>query len=132
VLPVEDKESYRWIEALETTTKVSAEVQVITVCDRECDFYDFFKSAEKIGSAILVRASQNRTVNRGSRYAEKNVSKLWDHIMSKPTAGFHIVDIAARQKTRHCRGASGENSKNGSKIRRFHNEPTAKQSQAQN
>jgi hypothetical protein len=104
VLPVEDKESYRWIEALEATTKVSAEVQVITVCDRECDFYDFFKSAEKSGSAILVRASQNRTVNRGSRYAEKNVSKLWDHIMSKPTAGFYIVDISARQKTRHCKG----------------------------
>jgi hypothetical protein len=74
------------------------------VCDRECDFYDFFKSAEQNDSAVLVRASQNRTVNRGSRYAEKNVSKLWDHIMSKPTAGFYIIDISARQKTRHCKG----------------------------
>jgi hypothetical protein len=45
-----------------------------------------------------------RTVNRGSQYAEKNVSKLWDHIMSKPTAGTYIVDISARQKTRHCKG----------------------------
>jgi len=104
VLPVENKESYRWIEALGATTKVPTEAQVITVCDRECDFYDFFKSAEKCGSAILVRASQNRTVNRGSRYAEKNVSKLWDHIMSKPSAGTYIVDISARQKTRHCKG----------------------------
>lgn len=49
VLPVEDKESYRWIEALEVTIKVPTDAQVITVCDRECDFYDFFKSAEKSG-----------------------------------------------------------------------------------
>jgi len=104
VLPVEDKESYRWIEALKTTHKVSNEAQVITVCDRECDFYDFFKSAEESSSFVLVRASQNRTVNRGSRYAEKGVSKLWDQVMSKPAAGSYIVDISARQKTKHCKG----------------------------
>lgn len=87
VLPVEDKESYRWIESLQTTMKVSAKTHIITVCDRECDFYDFFKIADENGSTVLVRASQNRTVNRGSRYAEKNVSKLWDYIISKRTAG---------------------------------------------
>ena len=103
-LAVEDKESYRWIEALEATTNVSTNAQVITVCDRECDFYDFFKSADKSSSAVLVRASQNRTVNRGSRYAEKNVSKLWDYIMSKPTVGFYRIDISGREKTKHCKG----------------------------
>lgn len=104
VLPVEDKESYRWIEALKATSKVSNETQVITVCDRECDFYDFFKAADKSGSAVLVRASQDRTVNRRSRYAEKEVSKLWDYITSQPIAGSYIVDISAREKTRHCKG----------------------------
>jgi hypothetical protein len=111
VIPVEEKESYRWIEALEVATKASNEAQVITVCDREGDFYDFFKSAEKSGSAVLVRASQNRTVNRCSRYAEKDVSKLWDHIMSKPTAGSYIVDISAREKTRHCKGRTARAAK---------------------
>jgi len=76
VLPVEEKESCRWIKSLETTLTVSKKTQVITVCDRECDFYDFFKTAEKYGSAVLVRASQNRTVKRTSRYAEKDVIKL--------------------------------------------------------
>jgi hypothetical protein len=104
VLPVEDKESYRWIEALKETTKVSNETQIITVCDRECDFYDFFKEAEQSGSDVLVRASQNRTVNRRSRYAENEVSKLWDHSMSKPIAGSYILDISAKEKTRHCKG----------------------------
>ncbi len=94
-LPVEDRESYRWIETMETTANVPTKAHVVTVCDRECDFYDFFKSAYNNGSTALIRASQNRTVNRNSRYAEKNIAKLWDHIMSKPTAGSYTVDICA-------------------------------------
>lgn len=104
VLPIEEKESYRWIKSLETTIKISTKTQVVTVCDRECDFYDFFKIADKNGSAVLVRASQNRTVNRNSRYAEKDVSKLWDYIALQPVAGTYTIDVSARQKTRHCKG----------------------------
>lgn len=104
VLPVEEKESYRWIKSLETTTMVSTNTQIITVCDRECDFYDFFKAADKNGSVVVVRASQNRTINRGSRYAEKGVTRLWGHILSQPTAGTYTIDISSRQKTRHCKG----------------------------
>lgn len=104
VLPVEEKESYRWIESLKTTMKVPTKATIITVCDRECDFYDFFKVADQNSSAVVVRASQNRTVNRGSRYAEKDVIKLWDHITSKPSAGAYTIDISSRQKTRHCKG----------------------------
>lgn len=103
MLPVEEKESYRWIKALEATGKINDKTQVVTVCDRECDFYDFFKSAQKSGSAVLVRASQNRTVNRCSRYAEKDVSKLWEYIVSKPSTGSYIVDICSQQKKRHCK-----------------------------
>jgi len=104
VLPVEEKESYRWIEALEATSMAVTASAVVTVCDRECDFYDFFKAAEKSGSAVLVRASQNRTVNRDSRYAEKEVEKLWDHVGAQPLAGMHAVEITALEKTNHCNG----------------------------
>lgn len=104
VLPVEEKESYRWIKALKSIKEVSIKTQIITVCDRECDFYDFFKSADQNDSAVLVRASQNRTVNRGSRYAEKDVPKLWDHIMSNPIAGTYTLEITALSKTKHCKG----------------------------
>ena len=104
VLPVEEKESFRWIKSLEATMKLSTKTQIITVCDRECDFYDFFKTADKNGSAVVVRASQNRTVNRGSRYAEKDVAKLWEYIISQPTTGAYTINISSRQKTRHCKG----------------------------
>lgn len=104
VLPVEEKESYRWIQSLEITMKVPTKTQIITVCDRECDFYDFFKMAARNSAAVLVRASQNRTINKRSRYAEKDVSKLWDYISSKPADGDYSIDISSRQKTRHCKG----------------------------
>lgn len=104
VLPVEEKESYRWIEALEATSKAPIECPVVTVCDRECDFYDFFKAAEKNGSSVLVRAFQNRTVNRSSRYAEKEVEKLWGLVGAQPLAGTYAVEITAREKTKHCKG----------------------------
>ncbi len=58
--------------------------------------------AGKNNSTVLVRASQHRTVNRASRYAKKDVSKLWDHIISKPTAGTYTIDISARQCSCYC------------------------------
>lgn len=103
-LPVEEKESYRWIDSLEATTAVPNGTEVVTVCDRESDFYDFFKAADEIGALVLVRASQNRTINKRSRYAEKAVVKLWEHMAQQSTAGTYSVDITERKKTKHSKG----------------------------
>jgi len=102
VLPIEEKESYRWLEALTATAKAVAKTQVVTVCDREADIYDFFKLSDQLGAPVLVRASQDRTVNRKSRYAEKGVTKLWDHICQQPEAGSYQIEIPRRPKTKHC------------------------------
>lgn len=123
ILPVEEKESYRWIESLEATSKASATTQIITVCDRECDFYDFFKIADQNGSTVLVRAAQNRTINKASRYAEKNVSKLWDYIISKPIAGEFTLDISGRQKTKHSKGRKARTSQMEVKFGSFKMNP---------
>jgi hypothetical protein len=105
------------------TAEATAGTLVVTVCDRECDFYDFFKIADKIGSAVLVRASQNRTVDRGSRYAEKNVLKLWDCIMSKPAAGTYTLEITALRKTKHCKGRAPRSAQMEVKFGRFKMNP---------
>ena len=119
VLPVEEKESYRWIESLEASSKAATETKIVTVCDRECDFYDFFKVAEKSGSAVLVRASQNRTINRGSRYAKKDVNKLWGHIGSKPEAGSYAVEISEIKQTKHNKGRTARTAELGIKFGAF-------------
>jgi len=104
LLPVEEKESYRWLEALNETKEALGETEVVTVCDREADLYDFFRLSDQIGSPVLVRANANRTINRKSRYAEKGVIKLWDHLRKQPEAGSFTIEIPKRRKTKHCKG----------------------------
>ena len=103
-IAVEQKESYRWIETLETTSKIAGETRIVTVCDRECDFYDFFKAASKNGSTVLVRAAQNRIINRKSRYSEKKIEKLWGLLASKKVIGSYDVEVSAVAKSKHCKG----------------------------
>jgi hypothetical protein len=102
-LPVEEKESYRWLESLENTKEAMGNADVVTVCDREADLYDFFKCSHQIGAPVLVRASADRTINRNSRYAEKGVVKLWEHMRQQPRKGSFTVDIPRTSKTKHCK-----------------------------
>lgn len=101
-LPVEAKESYRWLETLANTKKTMGEAAVVAVADREADFYDLFRFSDQIGCPVLVRASTDRTINRHSRYARKDVEKLWAHMEQQPETGIYSIDIPRRSKTKHC------------------------------
>jgi hypothetical protein len=59
--PIEEKESNRWLETMRETTKNIPEgTQAITVCDRECDFYEFYNEAANIDGKFVVRVVNNR------------------------------------------------------------------------
>ena len=79
-LPTEDKDSYRWVESLENTTKNLAGTQnrVVTICDREADIYDLYLRAQQLTVPLVVRANYDRTVNKKSRHSEITGEKLWD------------------------------------------------------
>ena len=102
-LPIEEKESYRWLEALENTKEITGCTRIVTVCDREADLYDFFKRSHQIDAPVLVRANADRTINRKSRYAEKDVEKLWAHILKQPVSGSYVIEISKRSKTKHAK-----------------------------
>ena len=102
-LPVEEKESYRWLETLAHTQEAMGVPEVVTVCDREADLYDFFRLSDQIGCPVLVRAKANRVINRKSRYAEKSGVKLWEHMSQQPESGSYTIDIPRRSKTKHCK-----------------------------
>lgn len=62
-LPIEEKESYRWIEALQKTKAATAQIQstrVITVGDRESDIFEFLAEAEQLGAEYVIRAARDR------------------------------------------------------------------------
>jgi hypothetical protein len=104
-LPIEEKESYRWIEAFQKTIALTPEgVQVVTVCDREADIYEMFVMAHEQHADLLVRANPDRRLDEATK-------KLWAKVEVQKQAGELTVDIvgndkrAARQATvtvRYC------------------------------
>ena len=63
--PIEQKESYKWIESLEAVNEIAAEVpetNLISVGDREADVYDLFIRPRQENVDLLVRASWDRRV----------------------------------------------------------------------
>lgn len=92
-LPIEDKESYRWLEAFEQTLALApAGVQVVTVCDREADIYELFALAQPREASLLVRASADRCL------AEKKIQHLWAKVEQRRAVGELTVDIVGNQK----------------------------------
>jgi len=93
-LPIEEKESYRWIEALEQTLALTpADTKVVTVCDREADIYEMFVVAQEQSAPLLVRASVDRCLDE-----QEEVNKLWDKVERQPIADTLIVEITGNQK----------------------------------
>lgn len=121
-LPVEEKESFRWIKALQATTNTSVGKQVVTICDRECDFYDFFNAAKEKNASVLVRASKNRTVNRQKRW-EQDVVKLWDLLESQSSMGIFTVEVTSRVKKGYYKGRTGRSASMSVKFTSFQMNP---------
>ena len=73
LLPIEEKESFRWIEMLRESIKdIPEDVHVITICDREGDFYELYAEAMKLETDFIIRV----THDRNNVDDEKIVTKL--------------------------------------------------------
>ncbi|MDR1105458.1 MAG: IS4 family transposase [Treponema sp.] len=72
VRPIEEKESWRWLETLErSTADIPEGIPVITVCDREGDMYELFAKAEEREEAFLIRIVQNRMTVENKRILDE-------------------------------------------------------------
>ena len=65
-VPIEEKETFRWIEGLRDTMDLAAQMpqtRLIAVCDREADFFELFEEQRGNPSVdLLVRANHNRAI----------------------------------------------------------------------
>jgi len=69
-----EKESRRWLDSLAATeAAVPGGPTVITVADREADFYDLFAAPRRPGSHLLIRAKPRRRVRHVARLLGKAV-----------------------------------------------------------
>lgn len=47
--------------------RVPEDMRMLTVCDREGDFYELFSEAAHLGADFLVRIVQNRMIDDGKK-----------------------------------------------------------------
>jgi len=87
--PTEEKESYKWIETIETVeNSIPGNINVIHVCDREGDMYELFCKAEELKTRYLCR----RRINRNTK-DEDGTGKLDDFVKSLPVAGTTEIKV---------------------------------------
>jgi hypothetical protein len=102
-LPIEDKESHRWIksyQAVAAVQKRNPQVQLVSMGDREADIYELFEEAlhDSQGPKLLVRAKHDRKV-------QDEQERLFETIRSEPIAGYQPIQLP-RQKSRAARVAT--------------------------
>lgn len=92
VTPVEEKESYRWVEGvLETARVLPTGCRAVNVMDREGDAYEVFRAARNAGVDVLVRSCHSR------RLADPQTPRyLWDEEARVPLAG--VLDVHVPRK----------------------------------
>jgi hypothetical protein len=89
---MEDKESVKWLNALKLTIKSAPrEVQIVTVCDREADIFEFLLTAVQEGASYVVRAAQDRRLMVDGE-------TLWQHLKQCPVVGHLSVEVAQKKK----------------------------------
>ena len=102
-LPIEEKESQRWLTSFEATTRLKRQcpkTTVVSIADREADLYDLFLHASSTPHApqLLVRAFQKRTL-RGEAIT------YFEKLEREPIAGIQTITVP-RWKNRKARVAS--------------------------
>lgn len=100
-LPIEQKESYRWLESVKIVSNLVKTSQVVHICDREGDIFELFYEISLTSHQFVVRAFGDRIV--GKRFAgrpsitNKNIT-LWKFMESTPVQGFLQVDVPKKDK----------------------------------
>jgi hypothetical protein len=85
-LPIEEKESYKWIKACEESKKhLSAAASITFIEDREGDLYEQFARIPDAHTHLIVRSRDNRNLAEGG--------KLFDVLSQQNVAGHYQIEL---------------------------------------
>lgn len=102
---IEEKESSKWLLALrETQERAPPGLKIITVADRESDFFEFLLQAEEQRALFLIRARTDRLLVPED---SAGCSRILEAITDAPLLGAMTVHIPGNGK-RKARAASVE------------------------
>ena len=98
-LPIEEKESFRWIETAERGKSRLSQTPLLTVvADREADIYELWDRLPDERTHVLVRASQDRLLVHSEEDKEEKERKLFGYMDCLPVKGSYILDLPATKK----------------------------------
>lgn len=85
-LPIEEKESFKWIRACTESKKhLSAASSITFIEDREGDIYEQFATVPDKRTHLIIRSRDNRNLSDGS--------KLYDRLSQQPSAGNYTIEV---------------------------------------
>lgn len=109
--PIEQKESYRWLEGYRAACELAGRsgVQAISCADREGDIYEIFQEwSEGLerGETVadwLIRSNQDRACQNQEQ--EKAFEKLHGKVASGPLLGTLTVEVKAKEQYKKVKGS---------------------------
>jgi hypothetical protein len=93
--PLQQKESYRWLESMIQSRKtLQHAAQVTMVSDREGDIYECFSQASELGVEVLIRSRADRKVltDDGQKHA------ILSYLRQSPCLGSYELTIEADKR----------------------------------
>jgi Transposase DNA-binding/Transposase DDE domain len=86
-VPIEEKESFRWLQNLRQSTELLAEPQrCVHVGDRESDIYELFCAAQQTQTHFLIRTCVDRLAGEGDH-------TIADEMKQARVSGIHRIQI---------------------------------------
>lgn len=94
-VPIETKESYRWLENLrQSIALVGAPERCVHVGDRESDIYELYCTAQELGTSFLVRVQTNRLAEQPVDAASLHPAhRVFAQLARAPWGGCHRITI---------------------------------------
>lgn len=98
-LPIEKKESMRWLDHYRSACDIQAkapDTTIISIADREGDIHEWFQYAETVHedsrASYIIRAKANRTIELD----DDETMPLWDYMNSLKKLGKYSVNVPKR------------------------------------
>lgn len=104
LVPIEEKEPFKWIEALRESlgllSSSQKEQRIISIADREADIFEFLHEHHKLKTSFIIRAKSDRSVNKETRRS-KIKETLWGYMeKTKPST---LIQVEVPEKKGHAK-----------------------------
>jgi hypothetical protein len=126
--PIEEKESYRWLEGYRSACALAEQapgVQVISSSDREGDVYEVFaqwhqRRQQNLPAADwLIRCNQNRGVRNSLVQAlvPGVEARLLEQVAQNPVLGAVLFEVSTKEQSKKLKGHRQRTVRQGRKVR---------------